>query len=146
MKKYLTVLMLSLLLIASACSSGQTNSDPWALNLSAGMGGQNGSPDIQEYTYNMDLSHREKTIMKNVSVSLMLNDSFKNRIIEHDNKTDIIIGDLSPDTSYFLKGKLVLDTSGLTKQQIVDLGPVINGIAVTWTQDGKELKQSKTLR
>lgn len=146
MQKYLTVLMMFLLIIASACSSGQPNRDPWVLDISSGMGGQNDSPNIQEYSYTMDLSHREKNIMENVSVSLMLNDNFKNKIIEHDNKPDIIVGDLSPDTSYLLKGKIVLDTRGLTKKQIVDLGPVINGITVTWSQNGEVLKQSKTIR
>lgn len=146
MKKHFSFIMIVLLILVVGCTSQQIPKDPWLLNASTGMGGLNSKPEIQEYNYNISLSHREKQVFENVSISLSVNNSFKNRIIEHAGNMDVKAGTMRANDECQIKGKMILDTHDLTKQQIIDMGPVIKELTITWNQDGKTITQIKQFR
>jgi len=150
MKKHFSFIMIVLLILVVGCTSQQTPKDPWLLNASTGMGGLDSKPEIQpeiqEYNYEISLSHREKQVFENVSISLSVNNSFKNRIIEHTGNSDVKAGTMRANDECQIKGKMILDTHDLTKQQIIDMGPVIKELTITWSQDGKTITQIKQFR
>lgn len=116
---------------------------PWIINLGSGMGGLNGSPDIQEYNYSLTISHQGKNAFHDVSLTLVVNDNFQNRIIERSGLLNMDVIELGPGNSVNIAGEMVIDTRDMTKEQITALGPVIKAVNITWTENGLSHTETK---
>lgn len=130
MKKYFIIVSLMLLLLAAVgCTRGQeVNKEPWMLNMQSGMGGVNNKPDVQEYHYEISLSHNEKSALEDVKVELQLNDLFKGRILLKEGPMHVDAPTVQPGDDLSLEGKIVFNTLNLSKKDIIDMGSVIEKI------------------
>lgn len=75
-----------------------------------------------------------------------INEKFKNRIFDHSGSLNSVIDTIKPEETHQIRGKMLIKTHDLSKQQIIDMGPVISGITIKWSQDGKVLTQTQTMR
>jgi hypothetical protein len=111
------------------------------INSQAGMGGVDGKPDFQEYRYQIFITYTGKDALEEFHSSTIENEKFKGRIVDGEETETRENG-----ASVKIEGKMTLDTQGLGKQQLVEMGPVITGVAIQWKANGESFAQIKSLQ
>jgi hypothetical protein len=140
------VVILAVFLLAGGCAGMPFSDDVWMVDLQSAMGGLNGQPDIQQFDYQFALSHREDHTFRNVSISLLINNHFIDRVEERKGQLEIALPYVYPLEHIKLFGQLTLDTANLTKEQIDGMGPVIAGVRIKWTDGDREFQKVETFR
>jgi len=143
LKKTCLALVLVALLFTAGCATPQTERQPWQFDMTSGMGGLDGSPDLQEYSYKFSLVNIEKRDLENVCVLLKINSNFSGRILSQNGPISKKITVFKPNDFITLEGKIQIDTKDLTKKQITDMGQVIESCMITWTDNGKVYNTTK---
>ncbi len=142
MKKQLLLLIIVLTLILILGTAERNKDYPWSLDYSYQISTGNSNPNLQEYSFEVLLSHNEYKYLNNVAVTYKINAAFLDKIKENTPGNSISIGTMKKKDVFNFKGKIKLNTHGLTKKQIDSMGPVIESFTVTWEQDNKKMKQS----
>jgi hypothetical protein len=135
--KRLLILAVLLLLLTAGCTNKQANKDPWQYSMQSGMGTVNDSMDYQEYSYSFTVNHMKETNLEDVGITLQLNKAFRDRLTQQSGLMEEHFQTLEPNRTVTLEGKLVLETKNLTKEKIIELGPVIDSVLVTWKENGE---------
>lgn len=81
--------------------------------------------DKQKYSYHLSLGNKAKTEFKSESVEIVLTDWIKQKQIEN-KVTELTYG----IESIIIKGYIIFDTKGLSKEEIVRQTPFIDGVNV----------------
>ena len=138
MKKTLMLALLTLFVI-SGCSSSETEDDKNKglefSNYQYGIGSIDNTDtfDKQKLQYDITISNKEKTKLKKESVEIVLTDWINEK--QTDNKiTEINFN----NDNINIKGYVIFDTKGLTKEQIISNEPFIKGVKVV-TDLGMEI-------
>ena len=138
MKKTLMIALLTLFII-SGCSSSVPEDDKNKglefSNYQYGIGSidETDSLDKQKFKYDITISNKHKTKIKKESIEIVLTDWINEK------KTDNKITKINFDNDkLIIKGYVIFDTKGLTKEQIVSHEPFINGVKVV-TDLGMEI-------
>ena len=138
MKKTLMLALLTLFVI-SGCSSFVTedekNEGLEFSNYHYGIGSidKTDTFDKQKFQYDITISNKHKTKIKKESIEIVLTDWINEK------QTDKKITEMNFDNdNLIIKGYVIFDTKGLTKEQIVSHEPFINGVKVV-TDLGMEI-------
>lgn len=133
MKKLIIFILAIGILFVTGCTDKQTNKDLWTVNMNSSMGGAGDNFDKQIYSYQIIVSREDNKLPSgDFHVEEIISEQFKNIILEHNRHG-------TPDKelpTLYINGEIILDTKGLNKQQIDDLGQVIKGVKVNWTENG----------
>ena len=142
MKKVLISALVLLTVLALGCSYNNSNQEPWEIYSHASMGGVDGKPDFQEYKYQIVMTYTGKHELEAYNSIIIKSENFKGLVIEGE-ETETWV----PSTkSVKIEGKMVLDTRGLNKQKILEMGPVITGVSIKWSAKGESFTETKTLQ
>lgn len=141
MNKRLLVIIIVLTSILFFSTAEKNRDYPWAVDYLSAMNIVPDNPELQEFSFEVSLSHNEYQFFNNVTLSYKINDAFSDRMKEGTLDNLIPIGTMKKRDVFHYKGKIPLNTQGLTKKQIKNIGSVIDSFTVTWKQDNKEMKQ-----
>lgn len=133
------MLALLILFVISGCSSSETedykNKGFEFSNYQYGIGSTDNTDtfDNQKLQYDVTISNKQKTKLKKESIEIVLTDWINQK--QTDNKiTEINFN----NDNINIKGYVIFDTKGLTKEQILSHEPFINGVKVV-TDLGMEI-------
>jgi uncharacterized protein YcfL len=133
MKKWIPLLLL-LALVLVGCSQNQTTKDqPFEIiGSGTGIGGVDQTFDKQKLTFNISIANKDKLAIKEDSIKIVLSDWTKKRLLE--NKLTEVKSEKDTIT---VKGYVIFDSKGLSKDEIMKQEPLIQGVEIT-TKSGKE--------
>lgn len=130
---FVMVLMVILLLVTACTEKEPLNRvgiEIAGINSSIGVVGDKVDDfETQSFQYTITLSNNEATDIKIVSISPILSEEFLERVITED--TTIQVNKTIFKENYLnVSGEIIFDAKGLSKEQIIDLEPFINGIKI----------------
>ena len=141
LKNIIMLLSVAAFLITVGCVSKQPSKEPWQVQIVSSMGAVKDNPDFQEYTYTLTVSRNNQLPTGDFSIKHIINENFKSRlIVQSSHGKPNSINNVLED-----KGKIILDTEDLSKEQIVQMAPVISGVKIMWTENGKYVEEIKTI-
>ena len=138
MKKFFMLLVLIVLSIVGYSylkTEDVTNKGLQISNMQLGIGsvGNTDTFDQQKLRYDITISNAEKTELKKDSVEIVLSDWIKRQ--QQENKITEITFD---NESVIIKGYVIFDTKGLSKEQIISHEPFLDGVNVV-TDAGEKI-------
>ena len=138
MKKFFMLLVLIVLSIVGYSylkTEDVTNKGLQISNMQLGIGsvGNTDTFDQQKLRYDITISNAEKTELKKDSVEIVLSDWIKRQ--QQENKITEITFD---NESVIIKGYVIFDTKGLSKEQIISHDPFLDGVNVV-TDAGEKI-------
>jgi len=102
--------------------------------------GIDNNPDIQEFKYEIHVSYIGKQSIKLFDIEPVIGIVNSGRIIEETNS------EISrSDKLIKVGGKMLIDTKGLTKQQIDENMQIITGVKIDWIENGKKYETIKEI-
>jgi len=99
--------------------------------MSVGLGAvDNNNTDQQRLTYSFCLTNEDNDAVYIKAVEPVIGTGISNRVVTE--KLEVLIEkEIPANRSMEISGEIVLDTKGLSKQEIVSLEPFITGIKIT---------------
>ena len=135
MKKVFILLAL-ILLVISGCSNlkieDDKNKELEISGMQYGIGSIDDTDSLEEQklTYDIIISNKGKTEVKRDSVEVVLSEWIKQKQIEKK------ITEITFDTeSIVIKGYVIFDAKGLTKNEIINQQPFIDGVSISIVTD-----------
>ncbi len=118
--------------IFSGCLVCQTNEPQGFIvySMTSSLGGVNENNfDFTKYSYSIELTNENLINTKIISVEPILKDSIRDMVLD-DNLAVDVNKIVSPGDTITIEGALIIDTKGLSKDEILNLEPFIAGIKV----------------
>ena len=131
----LVLIVLSIVGYSYLKTEDVTNKGLQISNMQLGIGsvGNTDTFDQQKLRYDIKISNAEKTELKKDSVEIVLSDWIKRQ--QQENKITEITFD---NESVIIKGYVIFDTKGLSKEQIISHEPFLDGVNVV-TDAGEKI-------
>jgi hypothetical protein len=135
MKGIIAVLVLSMLIVFTGCSkdSAQEDTALVVVSMSSGIGGIEGEKDSferQRFSYELTLYNGEAEEVYVSWVEPILGEEFQKKTESNDNK--ITINKLIQSKQALnIKGEIIFNTKGLTKEEIMKLEPFVKDVKVS---------------
>ena len=131
----LALIVLSIVGYSYLKTEDVTNKGLQISNMQLGIGsvGNTDTFDQQKLRYDITISNAEKTELKKDSVEIVLSDWIKRQ--QQENKITEITFD---NESVIIKGYVIFDTKGLSKEQIISHEPFLDGVNVV-TDAGEKI-------
>ena len=119
---------------ASSSAPTQTQSDGIQItDFSSSIGGVDGNPDQQVISYNITINNPNENPITLSWLEPVLQDSVSGRTSETGLR-NAVNKVLAPNSQAAIHGQLTLNTSGLTKSDITQLGSLFSGFTISTTQ------------
>ena len=94
--------------------------------------------DKQKFSYSISVANKNVKTIFIKSVQPTINERVKNKILSEE--TIVAVNkDIKPKETIEISGEIIIDTSGLTKEEIVALEPFITAIKIS-TEENINLK------
>ncbi len=135
-KKASIIILLSILLLLTACSTKNTldkvgTIDIAAISSSIGAVGENTNNfDTQSFKFTITLTNNDTTDINIVSVKPILSEKFLERVSNKDTLIEVN-RTVSQGGNLEVNGEIIFDAKGLTKDQIFNLQPFVKEIKIT---------------
>lgn len=132
LKTSVTVLMLSLLLLFTGCSAGNTQDETGIVitDIMSGIGsaGENTNDfETQSFKFTITMKNNEAADIGIVSVRPVLSEKLLERVPNKD--TTINVNKvIAKGTSLSVSGEIIFDARGLTKEQIAGIKPFVQEV------------------
>ncbi|MDQ0232610.1 hypothetical protein [Metabacillus malikii] len=131
------LMMLVMLILFTGCSNMTTkneeNTDLLISDALTSIGGVNESFDRQKLSYEITIINKGNVPIIDDSIKVILTEWINEKLIEHE-----ITEKRFNEDNIIVKGYVVFDSKGLTKNDIVENKSYINGINIE-TMNGKEI-------
>ncbi len=139
MKKFITILALtaisSIIVTAGCISKGAQGSKITGdIGYSVGYIGEN-QTDIQKISWTVSITNTGVKTAKGVTAYVILKPEIVSRL-NHPYMSSVMLDDLQPGIWVGFKGNATFNSTGLSKQDIAALEPLVK-IKVTWTKNAK---------
>lgn len=129
--------IISVLLLLVGCKindssngSGKSQNGLQVTDMSTSLGAVGDSLDKTKFSYTVQIYNKENEDIYITWVEPILGEGVKDRLISSDLKVDVE-KTVSANENIEIKGEIIFDTKGMTKQQITELEPFIIGIKVS---------------
>ncbi|TYP47666.1 hypothetical protein [Thermosediminibacter litoriperuensis] len=134
-KKILVLLcaIISVLVLLAGCSangSGKSQNGLQITDMSTALGAVGDSLDKTKFSYTMTVYNKDNEDVYITWVEPILGENVRKRLISSELKVDVE-QTVSANESIEIKGEIILDTKGMSKQQVMELEPFITGIKVS---------------
>ena len=103
------------------------------MDASSSISGVDGNPDQQVVSYKVTLDNSNANPVILLWLEPVLQDFVSGRMLDNSIRVDVN-QTLDPNTQLEVQGKLVVDTSGITKLDLSKLGSIVSGFTISLNQ------------
>jgi hypothetical protein len=102
-------------------------------DFSSSISGADGNPDQQVVSYDMTIHNSGDNTITLLWLKPVLHDSLSGRVVDANSKTEEN-ETIAPNSQLAVHGQIAINTSGLTKQDIAQLGSLFSGFTISTNQ------------
>ncbi len=136
MKKILFAAVIILSMVFAGCifSEKKPHGINFAYDATSSLGASENQTQLQKFDWKVNLTNTGDSAAENVNASVVLHPEIASRL-NSSHINSVMFTDISPGFTYGINGTAVFNATGLSKQHIAGLKPLVS-IKLTWSEDG----------
>ncbi len=131
--KSVAIIYIALMIVLTACNiskpEDKQNKDLEVYGMSSALGSAGNDLDKTKFSYTIPITNNSDEDIYIEWMEPVLGDKVSNRVLSSDLRINVQ-NKVIPEESLEIAGEIILDTKGLTKQQITELEPFITEIVI----------------